>query len=252
MKSLLATAASLATMAALAAPAQALDLNAMTEAEKEAFGKAVRSYVMENPSLIIEAYEVYQAQQAALEAAGEQAILARLAPQLLDDARAWETGNPDGDIVMIEFLDYRCGYCKKAHEDVKALIAGDDNIRFIVKEFPILGDESVLASQFAIATRLVAGDDAYGQMNDALMAHRGRVSEASLTKIADKLGLDGDAIYAMIDAPEVTQLIADNRQIANALSISGTPTFVLQDQLLRGYVPLAGMQELVAEIRAEM
>lgn len=249
MKKLLATVATLAT---LALPAQAFDVNAMTPAEEEAFGKAVRAYIMQNPSIIVEAYELFQQQQAELEAANDQQLVRQLASVLFEDGRDWEAGNPEGDIVMVEFLDYRCGYCKKAHEEVKQLIAGDQNIRFIVKEFPILGDESVLASRFAIATRKVAGDDAYGRMNDALMQYRGKMTEKSLKKIADKLDLDGDAILAMIEDPEVTQQIADTHQIAGALSISGTPTFVIQDQMLRGYVPLDGMQELIAAMRAEM
>lgn len=249
MKKLL---ASVATLATLALPAQALDLSAMNATERDAFGQAVRSYLLENPAVIIEAYELYQQQQAELEAANDQLLVRQLAPALFEDDRDFEAGNPEGDVVMVEFLDYRCGYCKKAHEEVKQLIAGDKNIRFIVKEFPILGEESVLASRFAIATRKVAGDDAYARMNDALMQYRGKVTEGSLKKVAGKLGLDGDAILAMIDDPEVSQQIADTHQVASALSISGTPTFVIQDQMLRGYVPLNGMQELIAAIRAEM
>lgn len=249
MKKLL---ASVATCAALALPAQALDVTSMSETERDAFGKAVRSYLLENPEVIVEAYEIYQQRQAEFEAANDQVKIRQLAPALFEDDRAWEAGNPDGDIVMVEFLDYRCGYCKKAHEEVKELIAADKNIRFIVKEFPILGEESVLASRFAIATRLIAGDDAYGRMNDALMQYRGKITEASLKKVAGKLDLDGNAIYAKIEDPEVSQLIADNHQLAGKLSISGTPTFVMQDQMLRGYVPLKGMQELVTAMRAEM
>jgi protein-disulfide isomerase len=254
MKKLLAGAATLATLAlpAMTGPAQALDLSTMNAAEKEAFGAAVRSYLLENPQVIVEAYEIYQEREAEFEAARDQNTIKQLAPALFNDDRAWEAGNPEGDIVMVEFLDYRCGYCKKAHDEVKQLISGDKNIRFIVKEFPILGEESVLASRFAIASRLVAGDDAYGRVNDALMGYRGRITEGSLVKLANKLDLDGDAIYAKIEDPEVSQLIADNHQLARALSISGTPTFVVQDQLLRGYVPLNGMQDMIAAMRAEM
>lgn len=247
MKKLLATVATLATFTL---PAQAFDISAMSPAEKDAFGAAVRSYLLENPEVILEAYQIYEQRQALAEAASDQEKIKTHTAALFDDSRAWEAGNPDGDIVMVEFLDYRCGYCRKAHEDVKALVGGDGNIRFIVKEFPILGDESVLASRFAIATRIVAGDEAYGRVNDALMTFKGSITEKSLDKLAGKLDLDGDAILARINDPEVSQLIADNHQLASALSISGTPTFVMQDQMLRGYVPLANMQDLVAAMRA--
>ncbi|MCG7492020.1 DsbA family protein [Thalassobius sp. Cn5-15] len=253
MKKLLAGALTLATLAlpAMTVPAQALDLSEMDAAEQQAFGAAVRSYLLENPQVIVEAYEIYQDRQAEFEAQRDQNTIARVAPMLFEDERAWETGNPEGDIVMVEFLDYRCGYCKKAHAEVKELIAGDQNIRFIVKEFPILGEESLLASRFAIASQLVAGDEAYGQLNDALMEYRGKITEGSLVKLAGKLDLDGDAILGAMEDPRVAQLIADNRQLAGALAISGTPTFVVQDQLLRGYVPLNGMQDMIAALRAE-
>lgn len=241
--------ASVALIAAFVAPAQAFDIGEMSAQERAAFGAEVRAYLLENPSIIMEAYVLYEQQQSEATLANDVSLVQANADALFADDRDWVGGNPDGDVVLVEFLDYRCSYCRKAHGEVKALLAQDGNIRMIVKEFPILGEESVLASRFAIATKRVAGDDAYYKMHDVLMNHNGTFTVRALEKMADDLGLDGAAIAAQIDHPEVTQLIGDTHQLGSRMAISGTPTFVLEDQMLRGYVPLSGMIDLVAEVR---
>lgn len=249
MKRLLASAALILT--GLTAPAQAFDLTAMSPDERTAFRAEVRAYLMENPEVILEAYQVYESRQAQVQAQAEQQMVQAYAQQIFNDPNSWVGGNPDGDVVLVEFMDYRCGYCRKAFEEVNQLIKADGNIRFIVKEFPILGEQSVLASRFAIATRLVAGDEAYGQVHDALMLFKGNIAPKTLTRIASDLGLDGAAIIDRMTDAKVDQIIGEAHALAGALQISGTPTFVLGDELLRGYVPLADMQDMVAAARAE-
>jgi protein-disulfide isomerase len=249
MKRLLASVA--LVIAGAAAPAQAFDITAMSDTERAAFRAEVRAYLMENPEVILEAYQVYEERQVAAKAAVEEQMIQAYSSQIFDDPNSWVGGNPDGDIVLVEFMDYRCGYCRKAHEEVQQLLETDGNIRFIVKEFPILGDQSVLASRFAIATRIVSGDDAYEKIHNALMVFKGNITEKGLLRLASKLDLDGDAILAKINDPLVDQTIGLNHQLAGAMQISGTPTFVLGDELLRGYVPLDDMMELVAAARSE-
>ncbi|WP_420567425.1 DsbA family protein [Thalassovita sp.] len=249
MKRLLASAALL--IAGVAAPAQASDLTQMSDAERSAFRAEVRAYLMDNPEVILEAYQVYEQRQAAAQAAIEQQMVAAYAGKIFDDPNSWVGGNPNGDIVLVEFSDYRCGYCRKAHPEVQQLLEADGNIKLIIKEFPILGDQSVLASRFAIASRIVGGDEAYEKMHNAMMETKAAVSEKTLTRLANKLGLDGDAIRGKINDPLVDQIISENHQLAQALQISGTPTFVLGTDLLRGYVPLADMMELVEAARED-
>lgn len=229
--------------------AGALDLDAMTDAERVQFGAEVRAYLMENPQVIMDAVEQLQMQEAQAQAQADVALVTQNADAIFDDGYSWVGGNPEGDITLVEFLDYRCGYCKRAHDEVAELIESDGNIRFIVKELPILGEDSLTAARFAIATKQVAGDDAYHAMNDALMAYNGAISPAALTRLADGLQLDGAAIAAHMQDDAVTEEIAKTRALAQALQISGTPTFVMQDELLRGYLPLDQMQSVVAEKR---
>ncbi len=232
-------------------PAQALDLNAMTDSEKTEFGAAVREYLLENPEVILEAINVLEQQNAVAEAAADKDLVAANADALFDDGYSWVGGNPEGDITLVEFMDYRCGYCRRAIPEVEALLAEDGNIRFVVKEFPILGDASVLSARFAVATKHVAGDDAYKQVHDALMEFSGDVTEVTLRRIADGLGLNSDAIVAAMDSEQVTDEIAKTRELAQRLKISGTPTFVLGTEMLRGYLKADQMQQIADGVRAE-
>lgn len=239
----------LAFGAALATSAQAADLGNLTDAERDAFRAEVRAYLLDNPEVLMEAIAVLEQRQEQARAAAEIALLRDNAEALFEDENSWVGGNPDGDIVMVEFLDYRCGYCRKAHDEVAELLTSDGNIRMIVKEYPILGEESVAASRFAIATRLVEGDDAYKSVGDSLITMRGNVTNDSLRRVADALNLDADEILNRMNSDEVTQIIAANHALGSVMQVQGTPTFVIGDQILRGYVPLNAMREIVAEER---
>ena len=237
------------SLALLSAPVQALDLTTMSDAERAIFGAEVRAYLLENPEVIIEAVNLLEQRQAEAESMQDEELVAANLEELHNDGFSWVGGNPDGDITLVEFMDYRCGYCRRAATDVAQLLAEDGNIKLIIKEFPILGEASVLSSRFAIATRLVAGADAYKQVHDGLIEFTGEPNDVVLRRLAEGLGLDADAIMATMDAAEVNQELAQNRALAQRLKISGTPTFVLQDELLRGYLPADQMSIIVAEKR---
>ena len=242
----------LALAVGLAAPALADDdfaFDAMSESERAAFGEAVRAYLLENPDVIMEAVAVLERRQAAEQVANDAALIATNQDAIFNDPMSYVGGNPDGDITFVEFVDYKCGYCRKAFPELQSLLETDGNIRIIYKEFPILGEESLLASRFAVSAKLVGGDPAYGPLHDALMTMRGNVTEDSLVALADGLGLDGAAILAGIDDPQVDTVLGENHALASRLQITGTPTFVIGEQLVRGYVPLDAMTEVVAELR---
>lgn len=241
--------AALVLSAMIAGPAAAQSVEDMSDAERDAFRAEVRAYLLENPEVLMEAMEVLEERQAAEQAAADAAMIAAVEDELYDSERSWVGGNPEGDVTLVEFVDYRCSFCRRAHPEVEELIASDGNIRLIMKEFPILGEQSVLASRFAIATLQVEGDTAYKQVHDALITMRGDVNELSLELVAEDLGLDTDAIVAQMDSDAVTEVIRANHLLAQQLGITGTPTFVLDGQMLRGYLPLDGMREQVAEAR---
>lgn len=235
----------------LAIPAGATDLSSLTDAERQAFRDEVRAYLLDNPEVLMEAIGVLEKRQAEAQVGNDQALIQANADALFDDGYSFVGGNPEGDVTVVEFLDYQCGYCKKAHPEVTQLIEGDGNIRYIVKEFPILGDASVLASRFAISVKQVAGDDAYEKIHNELMTFRGQISTASLENLAASQNLDAAAIMAAMGSDAVSDIIAKNHALAQRMQVNGTPGFVIGDQMLRGYVPLDGMQQVVAQVRGE-
>ncbi|MBJ6373145.1 DsbA family protein [Sedimentitalea arenosa] len=239
----------LTALALMAAPAQSADLTAMTDAEREAFRAEVRAYLMDNPEVIIEAVNLMEQRKAEAQAEADLGLVAANADDIFDDGFSYVGGNPEGDITLVEFMDYRCGYCRRAKPEVAKLLKNDGNIRVIIKEFPILGEASMLSSRFAIATKQVAGDEAYIQVHDALMELNGDLTDVVLRRLADGFGLDADAILERMDSEEVTAEIAATRALAQKLQISGTPTFVLEDELLRGFLPADQMELIVADKR---
>lgn len=243
--------AALGLAASLAAPATATatDLDNLTDSERAAFRAEVRAYLLDNPEVLMEAIAVLESRGAQAEVERDAQAVAANADALFGSAFDLVLGNPEGDITIVEFMDYRCGFCRRAHPEVMDLIELDGNIRLVVKEFPILGEQSVLAARFAIATRIAHGDAAYFDVHDALMQMRGDVSEPALIALAEGLGHDSAAILRAMSDPVVQATIAYNQALGQRLSISGTPSFVFGDQMVRGYVPLGDMQQIVAMLR---
>lgn len=239
----------LTAFALMCGSASASDLTAMTDAERDAFRAEVRSYLMENPEIIIEAVNLLEERNAQDQAQADISLVEQNADDLFNDGYSWVGGNPDGDITLVEFMDYRCGYCRRAKPEVAKLLGNDGNIRVIIKEFPILGEASMTSSRFAIATKQVAGDEAYIQVHDALMELNGDLNDVTLRRVAEEFSLDGDAIIDHMGSDDVTAEIAATRDLAQRLKISGTPTFVLADELLRGYLPADQMELIVADKR---
>lgn len=241
--------AALTMAAVLGTPAAALDLSAMSAADKAAFGEAVKTYLMENPEVLVEAINKLEERQQAAQADNDKVLVQSNAEDLFHFAGDWVGGNPEGDVTMVEFIDYKCTYCKKAYEVVEEVLKKDDKIRFVVKEFPILSEQSVLAARFAVATRQVAGDAAYEKVHDALMAVRGDITLDSLQRLAEEQKIDAKAVLARMNTEEVTAVLRTNAQLAERMAIAGTPAFVVGGQLLRGYAPAEVMAQIIADER---
>lgn len=222
----------------------------MTEAEREAFRAEVRAFLLEEPEVLVEAMEVLQGQQDLQAAERDLQMLRDNADLIYRDPNSWAGGNLDADLTIVEFVDYRCGYCRRAHDEVSELVASDGNIRLVVKEFPILGEQSLLSSQFAIAVRQLHGDDAYKAAHDALITLRGDATPETLARLATDLGHDPEAIAARMASPEVQAVIDTNHALGSVMQINGTPTFVIDETMVRGYVPLEGMRQIVEGQRA--
>lgn len=240
----------LAALLLTATPALALDLGAMSDAEKEQFGAAVRTYLMENPQVLIEAMTELEQRRLADEAKNDSAMIAELQDQIYDDGHSWVGGNPDGDVTVVEFIDYRCGVCRQVFPHVEETVANDGNIKIIFKDLPILGQESDLSARFAIAVKQNEGDEAYKKVHDHFYSMRGNVTVEGLKATAQDMGFDADKIIADMNSDAVTDVLRKNAQLADALQIAGTPTFIIGDALMRG-MPQTGIIPVIEKARAD-
>lgn len=240
----------LAAVAALATPLLVTSAAAeMTDIERDAMREEIRAYLLDHPEVLVEAMNVLQSREQDAAAKRDLLLLADNAETIFASPDDWVGGNPDGDVTLVEFMDYRCGYCRKAYAEVEELVATDGNIRFVVKEFPILGEASLRSAQFAIAVRQMHGDAAYKAVHDALIELRGEPTVETLARLAVDLDLDPQPIMDRMGSDEVMRVIKANHELADTLEISGTPTFVLPEMMLRGYLPLNVMRDIVAEVR---
>ena len=229
----------------LATQSFALDLSKMSAAERALLQEEIRLYLLENPEIIMEAVELLRKkeQQAAIKS--DLDLVEKHKTAIFKDGFSFIGGNPNGDITLVEFVDYRCGYCKKAHNEVEKLLNADGNIRFIIKEFPILGEDSVKLSKFALAVKVVHGDEMYKLVHDILIKMKSPPSEKAFNQIMNNLNLDADRVESKMESNEVNGMIAYTRTLAERLKITGTPTFVMNDELIRGFVPFDALINIV-------
>lgn len=216
-------------------------------ADRARFAQAVREAVRTNPEIVVEALQTLQDRQASQERAAARNALLANRDVLERDPNAPVGGNPQGDVTLVEFYDYRCPYCRQAHAAVRELIKADPNLRFVYKEFPILGPESLMAARAAIAARKSARFEAF---HDALMNWRGQIDEPTIVKLATDVGINGDALRLEMRSPDIDEIIRANHALAQTLGINGTPAFVIGDTLVPGVASVDEMKALIARVRA--
>lgn len=229
-------------LAGAAIPAQAEDFSA---AQKEALGGIIHDYVMDNPELIVEAMEKYRAD----EEKREREAAFNTIKDHADDLKGADLptiGNPDGDVTIVEFFDYNCGYCKKALPDLQELVKTDGNVRVVFKEMPILGPTSQTAAQYALAAHK---QGKYFEFHSALMEHRGGKDAATLEKIGKDIGLDVKQLKKDANSNAIADAVEDSRNLATKIGVRGTPAFIVGDELFRGYIGLDGMKAAVKAAR---
>lgn len=235
------------SVGALAAANAKAEDGSFSDAQKEALGGIIKDYLMENPEIITDAMtELRMKQEREAEAKAKETIT-----KYKDDFKSGKfpyTGNKDGDVVVVEFYDYNCGYCKKALPDVQALLKEDDNVMVVFMDMPILGPSSLVAAKWAIAAQK---QDKYFEFHAALMEFRGNKDEASLTKIAEDLGLDVEKLKKDAESKEVQDQINESVAIAREVGVQGTPAFLVDDKFYRGYIGEAALLQSVKESRDE-
>ena len=206
----------------------------------------VRQYLIDHPEVIREAIEALQARESQTKQQSQVDALKSHYDAIYKDPTAPIAGNPVGDVTIVEFFDYRCPYCKRMAEPLMGLLKSDPGIRLVFKEFPILGEDSVLAAQAALAANK---QGLYREFHQALMAHKGAYDTALLRQIATAVGMDPDRMQTdMMDAAAKASIVA-NRGLAEALLINSTPSFIIGNQVIAGAIPIEEMMELIKKAR---
>ena len=232
-----------ATAAVAAGPAPAL-----SDTQKQAIEKMIQQYILDHPEVILESVQRQRDKAEAAKKEHAKAAVASMRKELENDPTTPVGGNLKGDVTVVEFFDYRCGYCKRVHSTVMELIGEDKGVRFVYKEFPILGPDSMVAARAALAVWRTKPDK-YQTFHDALMGGRGAINETAILAIAAQHGIDPEGLKKAMAEPEVDAMLARNFHLAEALGINGTPAFVVGGELVPGAVDKETLKKLIADAR---
>jgi protein-disulfide isomerase len=214
--------------------------------DKAALGKNIREYLIANPEVLVEAMQELERKQDGQQSVAAQKAVQENQAELFRDADSPVGGNPNGDVVIVDFNDYQCPYCKKAHKAMKSVVAADGKVKIIYKDLPILGEASKIAAVAALASVKQGKHQAF---HDALMEFTGKLDRDKIFEIAASVGLDRAQLEKDMEDPKLKQHIERNLELASALGIRGTPAFVIGTQFVPGAVDAAALKQLIADAR---
>jgi len=232
---------------AVARPPAAAASDFTPDQKKEIEG-IVRDYLKTHPEMLIDAI---QAADDKLKADAKDKSVQALAShrqQVFDDPQSPVAGNPKGDVSLVEFFDYRCPYCKQVEPALEKLIGDDRQLRFVYKEFPVLGPDSETAARVALAAKKQGRYDAFHR---AMMNTGGHIDEAAIYKVAASVGLDVDRLKQDMRSPDIDKQLKTNLDLGSALDLSGTPSFIVGDTIVPGAIGPDELKQLIASARGK-
>ena len=205
----------------------------------------IANFILANPKIILKSLKQYEELLVVTAKSQEQEIIKQEVEALNFNKSSYIGGNLDGSITLIEFLDYKCGYCKRAHEQISALLESNSEIRFVVKEFPILGKESQLASKASIAILRDQGGEIYNKFTKKLLTFNGIITIEVIKKFLKLVGGSSIDIKNKMESRKVYDILNSNYNLAKKLNISGTPTFIIGTEIVRGYKDIYTLQNII-------
>lgn len=209
-------------------------------------GSSIRAYLLAHPEVLVEAMqELERKQDSQRDVVAVKAIKENQAA-LFGDAESPVGGNPSGNVTIVEFNDYQCPYCKRAHQAVKSVVSADGKVKVVYKDLPILGEASRIASLAALAA---VKQGKHQAMHNALMEFEGKLDRARILEIAASIGLDIALLEKDMEDPKIKQLIERNMALAGALGVRGTPAFVIGNQFVPGAIDAESLRQLISEAR---
>lgn len=208
----------------------------------------VREYLLANPELMVEMQSQLEQKQQAQAQAAAQSTIAESKADIFDSAHDGIVGNPNGKTTVVEFFDYNCGYCRHALSDMQALTKENGDLRFVLKELPILGPDSQKAHVVSMAFRKLMPEK-YSEFHQKLLGQEGRAGEASAIQIATSLGADEAELREVMKDPEIGEVFQKTYDLANRLNVSGTPSYVIGDEMIYGAQGADALREKIAALR---
>jgi protein-disulfide isomerase len=213
--------------------------------------KIIRDYLLKNPELLQEVIQEMERRQTQAEAEKHKEAIKEHAQAIFNSPRQVVLGNPQGDVTMVEFFDYNCGFCRKALADKLELVKADPKLRLVLKEFPVLGEGSTQAAQVAVAVRMQdkTGGKKYLEFHQKMFASRGQIDKARAMAVVREIGFDAARVEKDIASDEVRLSLEEAFKLAEALGINGTPTYVLNGQVVVGAVGVEKLREAINTAR---
>ncbi len=193
--------------------------------------EVVRDYLTKNPEILVEMTTALDKGQQEEQSAKQSTAISENADALFRSDKAFTAGNPDGDVTIVEFFDYNCGYCRRAMPDALKLIEADDKVKFVFKELPIFGDDSEDAAKGALAAMK---QDKYFEMHQRLFSDPGKAGKAKVLRIANDIGLDLAQLEADMESEEIGKALGEVRDLAQELGLQGTPLYLIGDRIIPG------------------
>jgi len=237
----LAVAASATAM--IPAPAVALD-----DADKAQVETIIREYLLANPEIMLEVQRALEAKQANERVASQQKTMRDMKDAIYSSEHQVEIGDKNAPITIVEFFDYNCGFCQRALADMDKFVANDNGVRFILKEFPVLGEESLNAHKVSLAFNKLMPEKS-AEFHRELLGRMGRKNGEVAMELAVQLGADADAMKAELDKPYIMEAVRESYRLADGLGITGTPSYVLGDEVVFGAVGYDQLNIKVANLR---
>jgi protein-disulfide isomerase len=236
--------AALAATALFAVPAFAVEF---TDTQRDEIGEIVRDYLMKHPEVLLDVSKALEAKQQEDEEKARLAGVTDNKEEIFRSPADFVAGNPEGDVTMVEFFDYNCIWCKKSMPEVMELLQDDKGLRFVLKEFPIFGEDSEYAARAALASRK---QDKYWAFHLAMLGHEGKINKRGVDEIAQAQGLDVELMKKDMESDEIKDIILRNQDLAHKLAINGTPGFVIDDEVVPGYLPKEALAAKIQDVRA--
>jgi protein-disulfide isomerase len=247
IKSRLAFAAAVSLALAGAAPAVAQSFSAD---QREEIGKIIKDYLLTHPEVMQDVMAELEKRQQSADAEKHRAAVVENKATLFSSPHQVVLGNPQGNVTMVEFFDYNCGFCKRAMTDMLDLIKTDNNLKFVLKEFPVLGEGSVEAARVAVAARMQdANGKKYIEFHQKLLGSRGGADKMRALAVAKEVGFDMPRLERDMGSDEVKKTIEENMKLAEALGVNGTPSYVVGEEVVIGAVGLDTLREKISAER---